>query len=255
MYVDLETYLNSEIYRYFLVLTRISAALLFLPALGERIFSARVRLALALGLTWILTPLIPSLPATAPSSFVVVVQDLAFEVFAGSFFGLTARLLHTALAIAGQMIGRAIVLANIFTLPFNDNGSGSILGAFLTLSGVMLIFATDVHHLMIAGLIRTYDVLPSATPPDVRVTGLVIAELMHRSYRIAAELSAPLLVLNFVFYVGLGIMTRLMPRLPIFFIALPAANLGGLIIFLVVSGFILTGYAEPLSDWLTTLRL
>lgn len=253
---DLENFLATGIYAYALVFVRLSTTMLMLPALGEPIYPQRIRLAVALALTLVLTPmLMDELPARPPDSPVTLVYHFAVESFVGLFFGFTVRLFHSALSVAGQMIGRAIVLANIFTLPFNDNGAGSIIASFLSLCGVMLIFATNLHHLMIDGFLQTYDILPALAAPDTRVMALITARLAERMFEVAAQLAAPFLALNFVYYVGLGVINRMMPTVPVFFIALPIANLAGIAILVASIGFILTNYSAPMAEWLTTLRL
>jgi flagellar biosynthesis protein FliR len=47
----------------------------------------------------------------------------------------------------------------------------------------------------------------------------------------------------------------MMPTVPVFFIALPIANLAGIAILVASIGFILTNYSAPMAEWLTTLRL
>lgn len=253
--VDLESFLTGEIYRYFFVFMRLGMAFLLFPAIGEQVFPRQVRLVTSLAVTLVITPVIPGLPESPPSDAFILGQHLAHELMAGAFLGVSARLFHAAMATAGQMIGRAIVLANIFTLPFNDNGAGSIVAAFLSLTGIALIFAMNIHHLMIGALVRSYDLIPALGALDTRVIALIIARLNDASFRLASELAAPFLVLNFVFYLGLGLINRMMQQMPVFFVALPGAIFGGLLILFSVGAALLPGFTGPMSDWLSTLRL
>lgn len=255
MFVDLETFLTAEIYRYVFVFVRITTAFLLFPAIGEQVFPRRVRLVTALAVSFAITPIIPGLPEAPPDSPIVLIAEFLEELIAGAFIGGTARLFHSAMAVAGQMIGRAIVLANVFTLPFNDNGAGSIVAAFLSLTGIALIFAMNIHHLMISAFVQSYDLIPPAEPLDTRVMALIFSRLTDDMFRIGSELAAPFLVLNFVFYLGIGLINRMMQQMPVFFVALPGALMGGMLILFSVGAILLPGFAAPMADWLTTLRL
>ena len=68
--------------------------------------------------------------------------------------GLTARLTISALQVAGSVIAQQLGLGFVTAVDPTQGQQGVIVGNFLTLLGVTLIFATDLHHLVIAALQR-----------------------------------------------------------------------------------------------------
>jgi flagellar biosynthetic protein FliR len=78
-----------------------------------------------------------------------------------------------------------------------------------------------------------------------------MAELMTRSFnmafRIGIQLSAPFLVFGLVFNLGLGILSRLMPQMQVFFVGMPLSIMIGLVLLLLVIGAMMgtfLGYLE-----------
>ncbi len=59
---------------------------------------------------------------------------------------------------------------------------------------------------------------------------------MSSAFRIGIQLSAPFLVFGLLFNLGLGILSRLMPQMQVFFIGMPLSILVGFLILLLVVG-------------------
>ncbi|MGB1548273.1 MAG: flagellar biosynthetic protein FliR, partial [Alphaproteobacteria bacterium] len=59
--------------------------------------------------------------------------------------------------------------------------------------------------------------------------------MVAQSFVLAAEIAAPFLVIGMVFYLGLGLLGRLMPQVQVFFIAMPVQIGIGLMILALTS--------------------
>jgi flagellar biosynthesis protein FliR len=74
-----------------------------------------------------------------------------------------------------------------------------------------------------------------------------VAKIIATSFRIGIQLSAPFLVFGLLFNIGLGVLSRLMPQMQVFFIGLPLSILLGLLPLLLVIGAMMgtfVGYLE-----------
>jgi len=113
--------------------------------------------------------------------------------------------------------------------------------------GVTLIFATDLHHLVIAGLNDSYTIFRPGEMPIVGDVAQHITQVIATSFRIGIQLSAPFLVFGLLFNLGLGVLSRLMPQMQVFFIGLPLSILLGFLLLVLVIGAMMgtfTGYLE-----------
>ena len=66
------------------------------------------------------------------------------------------------------------------------------------------------------------------------------------------QLSAPFLVFGLIFNVGLGILSRLMPQLQVFFVAAPLSMIAGFALLALVIGVLMGVFLDSVGD---TLRL
>ena len=74
-----------------------------------------------------------------------------------------------------------------------------------------------------------------------------VTKIIATSFRIGIQLSAPFLVFGLLFKIGLGVLSRLMPQMQVFFIGLPLSILLGLLPLLLVIGATMgtfVGYLE-----------
>ena len=77
-----------------------------------------------------------------------VLTMLGQEIFIGAVLGITARLMISALQVAGFVIAQQLGLGFVTAVDPTQGGQQGVLVAnFLTMLGVTLIFATDLHHL------------------------------------------------------------------------------------------------------------
>lgn len=239
--MTLEQILTGEFYAFLLVFVRVGAALSMLPGFGEMAVPLRARLAAALAVALALSAVVGGLPAapTAPSD---ILRHVFGEFAAGMVIGVAARILFASLQIAGQLIAQTASLSNIFALPGTGFEAGSVVGGYLMIGGLVLIFVSDLHHAMIGALYESYRLMPAATVPALADLAKLTTGAVSTAFRLAAQFSAPFLVLGFVYNVGLGLINRAMPQFAVFFIALPVSILGGLVLLAITLTAVLTGF-------------
>jgi flagellar biosynthetic protein FliR len=221
---------------FLLVFARAGTMVMLLPGLGEQNISARLRLTIALILAAVLLPLHRDAYHIDTSALGPVVVLLVEEIIIGAVLGLTARLTISALEVAGSVIAQQLGLGFVTAVDPTQGEQGVIVGNFLTMLGITLFFATDMHYLVIAALNDSYTLFE---PGEVLATGDVAAlmtKTVSGAFRIGIQLSSPFLVFGLVFKLGLGLLSRLMPQMQVFFVALPLSILLGLLFLVLVLG-------------------
>lgn len=217
----LDQILTGGLFAYLLVFARIGAAISVLPGFGEAYVSPRVRLVVALLISAVVAPTLrtplPELPASVLMLFVLI----AAEVVIGLFFGGIARLLIAGLQTAGMIIAFQTNLASALINDPASSQQGSIVGNFLVAMGVLLIFMTDLHHVLLRGLVDSYTLFTPGSFPDAGDMAEMVTRIVAVSFNVAMQIAAPYTVVGLVFYLGLGLLARLMPQVQVFFIAIP----------------------------------
>ena len=247
------TFLPALAATFMLVFARIGTMVMLLPGLGEMSVPVRVRLTIALVLAAVLLPLHQNAYQIDLRSFGPLIALLGQELFIGAMLGLTARLTMAGLQIAGNVIAQQLGLGFVTAVDPTQGQQSVIVGNFLTVLGVTLIFATDLHHLVIAALDDSYTLFHPGEIPLLGDVAALTTRTVAAAFRIGIQLSAPFLVFGLLFNLGLGVLARLMPQMQVFFVGLPLSILLGFLILIVVLGAMMTTFVGSVEDVLRAL--
>jgi flagellar biosynthetic protein FliR len=238
---------------YLLVFARIGTMVMLLPGLGELSVPVRMRLTIALVLAAVIMPLHRNAYQVDLRALGPVLVLLVEEIVVGAVLGITGRLVLSALQVAGSVVAQQLGLGFVTAVDPTQGQQGLIVGNFLTLLGITLIFATDLHHLAIAALADSYTLF---RPGEVPLTGDMAAHttrLVGGAFRIGIQLSAPFLVFGILFNLGLGLLSRLMPQMQVFFVGIPLSILVGFVILVFVVGAMMSTFLGYLQSVLHEL--
>ena len=217
-----------------LAFARIGAMVMLLPGLGEQNIPVRVKLSIALLLTLIILPLHRAAYQVDLQSLAGPMVLMVHEIVIGIVLGATARVTLSALQVAGSIIAQQMGLGFVTSVDPTQGQQGVLIGNFLTMLGVTLLFATDSHHLVISALNDSYAVFgPGEIMPSGDVAALATSAFTA-AFRIGLQLSAPFLVFGLVFNIGLGVLARLMPQMQVYFVGVPLSIFAGFLIFGIV---------------------
>src|SRR6202789_660704 len=219
---------------FMMVFARIGAMVMLLPGLGESNIPVRIKLAIALLLTLILLPLHRDAYHVNMDALAPLLVLMLHEIVIGVVLGATARVTLSALQVAGSVIAQQMGLGFVTAVDPTQGQQGLLIGNFLTILGITLLFATDSHHLVIAALNDSYAVFsPGEMMPSGDVAALA-TRAFAAAFKIGMQLAAPFLVFGLVFNIGLGVLARLMPQMQVYFVGVPLAILAGFLIFALV---------------------
>jgi flagellar biosynthesis protein FliR len=247
-------WLPETAYFFVLIFARVGSILMLMPALGEMTIPARMRLGFALVFSAVLFPLVsPTLPPL-PDDVLQVLVLLLHELVVGLILGAITRLVTMAASVAGAVIAFQTGLSGAQGAdPINGGAQGALIGAFLSMLGATLIFATDLHHVALMAIRDSYMVFSPKDPLMFGDAAQMALQSAASAFVIGIQMSAPFIVLGLVFYLGMGLLARMMPQLQVFFVAMPASIWVGLILIglllTMMMGWYLTHFAAELAQF------
>ena len=216
--MTLSDFMLTEIFAFLLIFCRVGSAIMILPGFGEAYISARVRLLFAAMFALVLTPAITPFPAP-PSTIFALATMISAEILIGIFIGTITRFLISAISVAGMVIAYQSSLASALVQDITTVGAqASSVGNLLGISVMVLIFATDMHHLMLRSLHDSYQLFAVGQFPIIADFTEHAMKTANASFLMALQLSAPHIVVGLLAYLAGGIIARLMPSLQVFFI-------------------------------------
>ncbi|QCK88061.1 flagellar type III secretion system protein FliR [Phreatobacter aquaticus] len=240
---------------FLLMFSRVGMMLVLLPGLGDRSMPARFRLVVALMVTATLYPLhqaLYTIDLARPASVIMILfQELAI----GFTLGMAGRMAVSALQTAGLVIATSMGLGFAMQVDPTQGSQGAVIGTFLSMVGLAIIFATDLHHLVIMAISDSFTTLRPGVLPASGDAAQFLTGMLTRAFFVAIQLSAPFLVFALVFNVGLGVLAKLMPQMQVFFVGMPLTIGVGFMILLLCIGVMMTHYAGHLESMLNDLAV
>lgn len=229
----LEQLTVSEVFIYFLVFCRIGSVMMLLPALSLPYISARSRLIAAVAISFLVTPTIQPLMPEIPQTVIGLFLVIAGEIIIGVLIGSIAKIILSTIHVAGQIISLQIGLsaANIFD-P-SQGGQGTTIGAFLDIIALALIFATNLHHVFLTGMVDSYQIFQPNNAIPIGGFSEIITKTVAESFLLAVKISSPQIIVGLLLLLGAGVMGRLMPQMQVFFVMMPVQILIGFFIMMI----------------------
>ena len=242
-------WLPQTAFHFMLIFARVGAMLMLMPALGENLIPARLRLAFALMLSLVFLPLMVQYLPTGQFELFGALALLLHELAIGLILGAIGRMIVTATQTAGATIAFQMGLSMAQTAdPTAEGVQGAIIGNFLTIVALAMVFAMDLHHLVLAAIHDSYVIYPPDMPLMFEDAMMLALSSLTGAFNIGVQMAAPFIVFGLVFYLGLGLLARLMPQLQVFFIAMPANIAVGLILFAILITSTLGWYIARFED-------
>lgn len=247
-------FLPQTAFAFFMIFARMGSMTMALPGIGDRTVPPRIRLVFALAMSLIFYPLVDKLFPALPTSLYGMISAMASELLVGLAIGFSVRIVISALQFAGTTLAFQTGLAFAQSVDPANGTQSSLFGTFLSMLSVTMIFATDLHHLLLAAMHDSYTLFK---PGSVMPTG-DLAEVAVRtvaaSFRVAIQLAGPFLAFGMIFYLGIGVLSRLIPQVQVFFLAMPLNIMLGLLLFMLLLGtfmlWFLDYFASALAPFL-----
>jgi flagellar biosynthetic protein FliR len=223
-----------------LVFCRMGAMMVILPAFGETYISPRFRLLVALAITLVMVgPVAQYIPPIYTNTVALILLIMG-EVTIGFFLGFILRVIFNIFSIAGTILTYMVGFANAQLFNPVIQGQGGLHAALLTMAGIVVLQASNLHHYSFVALVDSYILF---TPGEALFIGDMASKVMitmAQSFAIGFKLCSPFILAVILFYALMGIMSRLMPQLQIFFLSQPIQILGGTILFILLFATMMT---------------
>lgn len=226
----LDELLPAGIFALLLVFVRVGAAMMLLPGYSEPYVSSRIRLLLALMIALVVAPVLSKDLPAMPDSAVVLVLLILGETLIGVFLGSLARMFFAALTTAGMLIAYMSTMANALVNDPSAAQQGSIVGSFLTVIALVTIFTLNLHHMLLMAVVDSYELFAPGQVPPLGDFSEMMARTVAKTFLLSFQIAAPFVVVGLIFYLGLGLLGRLMPQMQVFFVAMPLQIAVGIIV-------------------------
>ena len=246
------TWAIEQLYILLIIFSRIFGVFIFVPGIGERFISNRIKITLAFLLALLLTPVLNLFfNVTIPQSSLLFFLKIGAEIMIGCYFGLTLKIVVSTINMMGFVISSATGLsaANIFD-PLQAS-QGSIVGNFLSITFLVLLFSFNLDHDLIKLIATSYDKFPLWSFFDsINDIAQLFIDTVQSSWFLAIKLSLSFLIISFIINVSAGLISRLMPQMNVFFVVMPVQILIGFFVMMLSLSSILLLFINEYKSYI-----
>lgn len=215
---------------WFVIFVRFSSYLLLFPVTAAQSIPVMVRLGFAGLGAFLILPLVPAVSLDG-AALHQVFRMFFLEVSTGLILGLLARFLFYAVEMAGSLIATEsglMLSANFNPITASFVSSPGVLLHWMTL---ILLLTLDLHHWLIIGLQRSYEIIPAG---GAHMTELLLSDILGRAgnmFVIALQMTGPILATSFLVTMVFSLLGRAVPQMNVFGESFPVRTIAGLAVF------------------------
>lgn len=235
-----------------LVLTRISAFLMFLPVFGWQIVPVQIKVAMTVAMAIFFSVIARCAVDPKQVSLLQAILLVANEATYGLAMGLVVTIMFSVIKFAGQTIEREMGLVMAEILDPLTGESCEVLGSLLEMIFVILFLSANGHHLFLLIFCRSYEAFPAGSIPTIAALAGGIVQAGSTMLLAGLRLAAPMLAAFLVLMVALAVLARIVPEMDILFISFPLRiGLGLLMVAMFLPFF--AGFVAEFADWMGKL--
>jgi flagellar biosynthetic protein FliR len=231
-----------------LAMMRVVAMLAFAPAFSAQTVPVTVRLYLAVAIGAVMgaqiSPAPPPQFATVGLYMLAILRELAF----GAIIGFGVGLLFETVRFAGDVLDVQVGLAQATALDPTTQNQAAIISRAYYFVALVLFLQLDGHHWLLAGLHRSFELIPLGEPVyQAKVTELLVG-LVGAIFTVGLRLGAPVMAAVFLTDLAFGFIARVVPQMNVFLVGIPAKLMVGLGVLSISAPLLVYTVAQLLGD-------
>lgn len=204
-------------YTFLFVFVRMCGMILFNPLFSRRNVPTMIRMALVLGLSFVIAPTLDTLNVGGMLELEIVVTILQ-ELFVGFVCGFVFQIFNYLLFFVGDFLDMQFGMSMSKAFDPSSNIQISVTSNYLQLYFILYILCTDSHLVLIRLYAASYKLLPMASPIAYEQIAQFMVTLFTSTFVLVLRLAMPFFAAEFTMEVAMGILMKLIPQIHVFVI-------------------------------------
>jgi len=244
--------LATEVGVFMLFFVRISALLMSSPFFNSQWLSVRIRVTLALFLSFIAYSVFPVALSVEPFTILYWKMFVTNIIF-GLAMGFSLHIVFQTVVIAMQALSMQLGLGFASMVDPANGVSVPVLGQFFVIFFTFLFVSTGAHLALLQVLLNSFDWFSIASTAIPEVTPGRILEWGSKMFQDAAILVVGLMSIMLVVNICFGLVARFAPQINIFSLGFPVMVVMGLILIWLSMGYITDRFVVMIDEALLAI--
>jgi len=240
-------------YGVLLIFLRVVGIVFSAPVLDSATIPVLFKAALAIAVSVLLLPVVGSGVSVANLGLATFVIGILSEIAIGVTIGLSVKLLFTGIQLAGQIAGFQMGFAVANVVDPATSAQIPILAQLYNLTAMLVFLAINAHHMFFSALVESYTLVP---PLSLQLHSELVGMMMRLAanmFVVGIKVGAPLIAVMLLVTAGLGLVSRTVPQMHIFIVAMPLKILVGLVFMIILAPYLTAFLIDIFSSYRTTL--
>ncbi len=156
------------------------------------------------------------------------------EFAIGFVIGLIMQMFLSIFHLGGELIDMQIGLSMASAYDPSSNASISVTGNLLSTMYIFIFFISNSHLALINVVVKSFQVIPIGLEAISTRVGVYFIELFGYILIYAVQLALPIIVVEIIVEVAVGILMRLVPNINVFVINMQLKIMIGLVVILTI---------------------
>ena len=215
----------------FAAFCRVGGCFMLLPGFSSARLSMQIRLFLAVGISLAILPIMwDTIYPHTSGALDGYLKLIVFETLTGAVIGLIARYYVLGLQFAGTVLTMMMGFNSPPTPDVLEDTAENQLTNLLSFAGLLILFMLDFHHVVLRALVDSYNVMPLGEGFNPQSALITLTDTLSQTFMIMLRLASPFILYGLVFNVSIGLINKLAPQIPIYFVSLPFIIMGGMLL-------------------------
>ena len=224
----------ANIIIFVIIFTRISGMLFSMPLISTYPIPQQIKIWLCAFVSFLLFPMVASAAHFAvPQSIPELTIYLLREFSVGYIIGFCASFLFAAVQIGGEFVSIQIGISMSLVLDTNSGEQTLVLSQMFSYLAAMVFVGLNAHQWLFAALYKSFQSFPPGM--EFVYNGELVSQVLHMSasvFTIGISMILPIFCVMFISEVLMGFMSKMMPQMNIFMVAIPLKIYVGIILML-----------------------
>lgn len=202
---------------FLLIMMRMTGMLVFHPVFGRSNTPRMLNAALAFILALLLVGKVPA-PELSDPTLLAFALWVVKEMLVGLIAGFLMQMFFAALVVGGEMMDMLMGISMSKAFDPGSNTSLSLSAQIFNILFVLMFFTTNCHHTFIQMTAQSFYVLPMGSYLINFDAFYLIPQLLSNVLLLAVKLCIPMVVIELIVTIAVGIIMRIIPQINIFVI-------------------------------------
>jgi flagellar biosynthetic protein FliR len=226
---------------------RVASIFMIAPVLSIRQIPVRLRVFIAVMITWAIQPLLPDMPLVTVLSgetFLMILQQIGI----GVAIGFLLQLAFNALIFGGQVMAYSMGLGFAHMMDPTNGVQVPVVSQYWLIMAMLAFLLSNSHLILIAMVAESFSVLPVAIDGISRAGLWEIVSWGSRMFASGVLMALPVIISLLLINLGMGVVSRAAPQLNIFAVGFPVTLTMGFILMWITVPHVLSGFGEVVDE-------